>query len=86
MDNPQGNYNHFLDFFFAPLYNKITGTSMPRLHMTCKQFIYLRSQIQLVDWYFMEEYIVLRFYGSVVEPYKLPIHVTKRVFALEYVQ
>ena len=34
----------------------------------------------------MEDYTVLRFYGSAFEPCKLPIHVTKRVFALEYVQ
>ena len=34
----------------------------------------------------MEEYIVLRFYISVVEPCKLPMYVTERVFALEYVR
>ena len=29
MGDPQGNYNHFVDFFLAPLYHKITSTSMP---------------------------------------------------------
>ena len=40
----------------------------------------------MADWFFMEEYIVLRFYGSMVEPCKLPMHVIERVFALEYIR
>ena len=49
-------------------------------------FFLVGSQIQLGHWFFMEEYIVLRFYGSTVEPCKLPMHVIEMVFALEYVE
>ena len=62
------NYNHFVDIFLAPIYQKMIGTSMPRFLVSCKDCIQLGSQIQLVDCLFMEEYIVLRFYGSTVEP------------------
>ena len=34
----------------------------------------------------MEEYTILRFYGLVVEPCKLPMHIIERVFALEYIR
>ena len=68
MGDPQGNYNHLIEFILAPLCHKIIGTSMPRLSVSCKRLIQLGSKIQLADWYFMEEYIVLRFYGLVVEP------------------
>ena len=59
---------------------------MPRLLESCGNCTQLRSQIQLADWHFMEDYIVLGFYNLIVEPFKLPIHVTQRVFALEYVR
>lgn len=85
IDNRRNNKN-LVDFFLAPMYHKIIGTPMPRLHVTCRNFIQLGSEIQLAEWYLMEEYTMLRFYDSWVEPYKLPIHLTKRVFALEYVR
>ena len=37
------NYNHFVDFFLAPIYQKITGTTMPRFPVSCKDFIQLGS-------------------------------------------
>ena len=80
------NYKHFVDLFLAPIYQKIIGTIMSRFLMSYKYYIQLGSQIQLVVWFFMEEYIVLRFYSSMVKPYKIPMHVTKRIFALEYVR
>ena len=61
------NYNHFVDFFLAPIHQIIIGTLIPRLPMCCKDCIQLGSQIQLADWFFMEDYIVLMFYGSMVE-------------------
>ena len=35
------NYNHFVDFFLAPIYQKIIDTTMPRLLMSCKDCIQL---------------------------------------------
>ena len=58
---------------------------MPRFLVSCKDYIQLGSQIQLANWLTMEEYTILRFYGSAVEPYKLQMHVTERVFVLEHV-
>ena len=86
MTGNNNNYNHFVDFFLTPIHQIIIGTLMPRLPMPCKDCIQLGSQIQLADWFFMEEYIVLRFYGLAVEPCKIPMHVTERVFSLEYVR
>ena len=37
------NYNHFVDFFLAPIYQKIIGTTMPRLPVSCKDCIQLGS-------------------------------------------
>lgn len=85
MHDNRKNYNHFVDFLLAPMYNEINNTPMPRLSVSCRDSIQLGTQIQLADWFFMEEYTVLRFYGSTVKPYILPIHVTERVFAMEYV-
>ena len=76
------NYNHFVDFFLVPIYNKIMGTLIPRLFVSCKDCIQLGSQIQLVDWFFMEDYIVLRFYGFAVELHKLPMHAIEMVFLI----
>ena len=59
---------------------------MPKFPMSCKDCIQLGSQIQLADWFFMEEYIVLRFNSLVVDPCKLSMHVIERVFALEYIR
>ena len=35
------NYNHFVEFFLAPIYQKIIGTAMPRFPMSCKDCIQL---------------------------------------------
>lgn len=84
MSDPRG-LQTLCRLLFVPFYHKITGTSMPRFSFSCKQLIQLGSQIQLVDWYFMEDLTILRFYGSTVEPYKLTIQVTERVFSLKYI-
>ena len=49
------NYNHLVDFFLAPIYQKITSTTMPRFIVSCKYCIQLGSQIQLANWFFMED-------------------------------
>ena len=36
MTSNNNNYNHFLDFFLAPIYQKNMSTSMPRLSVSCK--------------------------------------------------
>ena len=76
MSDRKRNYKDFVDFFLVPMYDIITHTSMPRFPKSCRNCVQLGSQIQLVDWYFMEDYTMLRFYGSMVEPFKIPIHVT----------
>ena len=43
------HYNHFVNFFLAPIHHKIMGTSMPRLSVCCKDSIQLGSQIQLAN-------------------------------------
>lgn len=58
---------------------------MPRLSTSCRDCIQLGSTIQLADRYLMEEYNVLRFYGSELQPQKLPMHVTQSMFVVEYV-
>lgn len=59
---------------------------MPRLFVSCRNCTRLRSQIQLADQFLMEEFIVLRFYGSTINPPKNPIHIIEMIFTLDYVQ
>ena len=68
LNGKKNHYNHLLNFFWAPIYQQITRNLMPRLLVCCKDCIQLGSQIQLVDWFFMEDYTVLRFYGSIIKP------------------
>ena len=38
------------------------------------------------DWFLYEDYIVLRVYGFMEEPYKLPAFLTKIIFVLEFLR
>jgi hypothetical protein len=39
--------------------------------------------VKVGDWYISENYIVIRVYGFESQPYRLPIFLTHRIFALE---
>jgi hypothetical protein len=38
------------------------------------------------DWYIFENYTEIRVYGSELRPFLLPIFLTPRIFALEYIR
>ena len=49
--------------------------------------IYMQHSSELVgDWFLYEDYTVLRVYGFMEEPYKLPAFLTKRIFVLEFLR
>ena len=38
------------------------------------------------DWYLYKDYTKIKLYGCELEPYKLPIYLTPRLFSLEFIR
>ena len=51
-----------------------------------KKLLQLTKEISTSDWYLFENYTLIRVYGFEGEPYNLPVLLTPRIFALEYIR
>lgn len=49
-----------------------------------KKFLHLLEQTKVGDWYLYHKYTEISIYGLEFPPYRLPIFVPARIFALEY--
>ena len=65
----------------AFVYKLISGTTLPRMSEEMKACLQNPNE-PVGDWFLYKEYTVLRAYGFEEEPYKLPVFLTNRTFAL----
>jgi hypothetical protein len=51
-----------------------------------RHILQLSKDARTRDWYLVEDHTIIRVYGFEKEPFKLPIFLTPRILALEYVR
>ena len=69
----------------AYVYKLIFGATLPRLTEEMKIYMHHSSE-PIGDWFLYEDYKVLRVYGFMEEPYKLPVFLTNKIFVLEFLR
>jgi hypothetical protein len=67
-------------------YQIIHNEIPPRIFPECKKLLQLSLDKRVGDWYIFENYTEIRIYGSELRPFLLPIFLTPRIFALEYIR
>ena len=67
-------------------YKVLNGSSPPCLLPKAQEFLHLGTNCKFGDWFVFEDYYEIRFYGASVEPYRLPVFVPMRLFALEFIR
>ena len=58
----------------------------PRVLPLMKESLQFSSNKIILEWFMMEEGIVIRVYGFVHQPYVLPAFLTPRIFSLETIR
>lgn len=60
----------------------LSSDGVPIIFPLIKKFLHLSDQAKVGEWY--QNYTEIRVYGLEFTPYKFPIFVLVRIFALEY--
>jgi hypothetical protein len=78
-------FKAFVDKFMYTFYIIFQGEHPPKLFPECRQMLQLTPDTKVGDWYIFEDHTIIRIYGSEFKPYLLPLFLTLRIFALEYI-
>ena len=76
---------NFIDKIMASIYKLIFGTTLPRITEEMKAYLQ-NSNEPVAYWFIYKEYTSLMIYGFEEEPYRLPVFLTKKTFALEFLR
>jgi len=79
----KGGYKFFIDHVMVIVYILIHNQSPLRIFHHCRNALQLGQQIKYGEWYFFEDYTIIRIYGFESQPYRLPIFLIHKNFALE---
>ena len=64
----------------------LTKEKNPRINEEMKNILQLSEHSKVGDWYLYEKHTEIMVFGSKLLPYKLPKHVSMRIFSLEYLR
>jgi hypothetical protein len=79
-------FSQYVDQFMSKAYQIIHNQVPPRIFPKCKKLLLLTLDKRVGDYYIFEHYTKIRVYGCQLSPFHLPIFMTPRIFALEYVR
>jgi len=75
----------FASLVIPALYKLIFGSTMQRIGGDLK--LLLKGLVELVgDWFYFEDYTLIKVYGFEGEPFRLPKFTSRRFFALEFLR
>ena len=77
-------YCELIDLFIHPAMSLFMSSPPPRLTDEMQRILQLSKVYSIGDWYFYQNYTVIKIYGCELPPYRLPKYVPMRLFALEY--
>ena len=82
----QINIFEFMNYIISKMYNFLFDEVFPRVLEEMKVMMQLSPEDMIGDWFLYKDFIVLRVYGFIEEPYRLPVFITPRIFALEFMR
>ena len=76
----------FVNTIMVKIYKLLFGDVLPRVLEEMRLMPQSSSEDKTGDWFLYKYFIVLRVYGFTGEPYRLPIFLTPRIFALDFMR
>ena len=70
----------------SEMYKLLFDEVLPRVLEEMKLMLQSSLEDIIGDWFLYKDFIVLRVYGFTGKPYKLPVFLTPRIFALEFMR
>ena len=82
----QINMFEFVNTIMDEIYKMLFNDVLPRVLEDMRIMLQSSSEDKTGDCFLHKEFIVLRVYGFTGEPYKLPVFLTPRIFALDFMR
>ena len=76
----------FVNTIMAEIYKLLFDDVLPRVLEEMKLMLQSSLEDKIGDWFLYKDFNVLMVYGFNGEPYRLPIFLTPRIFALEFMR
>lgn len=76
-------FSYFVNEFASMVFFLIFEVNYPRVPQHFQVYLHPQHENQIGDWFSYHDYTVIRVYGCEDPPYKLPVFLTPRIFALE---
>ena len=83
LKNQPIGFSNFMNEFTSQVYLLIYEEKLPRISQELKDCLHPPTKTHIGYWFLFKNYIVIRVYGPKEKPYKLPVFLTPRIFALE---
>ena len=84
--DPSKGFSYFVNEFASRVYFLFFEVNYPRVPQHFQVYLHPQAENQIGHWFLYHDYIVIRVYGCEEQPYKLPVFLTPRIFALEVVR
>ena len=81
--DPSKGFSYFVNEFASRVYFFIFEANYPRVPQHFQAYLHPQAENHIGDWFLYQDYIVIKVYGCEEQPYKLPVFLTPRIFALE---
>ena len=82
----QINMFEFVNSIMSEMYKLLYDEVLPRVLEEMKVMMQSSPEDRVGDWFLYKDFTVLRVYGFTREPYRLPIFLTPRTFALKFMR
>jgi hypothetical protein len=83
LKNQPTGFSKFISAFTYQVYLLIYEEKFPRILQELQDCLHPTTENHIGDWFLFKNYIVITVYGLEEKPYRLPIFLTPRIFALE---
>lgn len=84
--NQPTRFSKFINEFTSQVYLLIYEEKFPRISQELQDCLHPAIETHIRDWFLFQNYIVIRVYGSEEKPYRLPVFLTPRIFALKFLR
>ena len=76
----------FVNTIMDEIYKLLFDDVLPRVLEDMRLMLQSSSEDRIGDWFLYKDFTVLRVYGIIGEPYRLPVFLTPRIFALDFMR
>ena len=82
----KNNTFNYMNLIMSEVYRVIFQDNLPKVLPQMEEVLQFNPDRRVGEWFLLKDHIIIRVYGFVHEPYILPVYLTPRIFALEFIK